>query len=52
MFWKTVKPLFTYKISHKEIKNFMTDGKALGDNLKISKTFNNSFRNRISTLCN
>ena len=45
-FWKTVKPLFSDKISHKDI-----DGKMITEDLPIAEIFNNYFSNISRGLC-
>ena len=50
-FLKTVKPLFSDKISRKDILNLTVDGKAITEDLPISEIFNNYFSNIIRSLC-
>ena len=45
-FWKTVKPLFSDKISHKDTISLKEDGKTITEVLPIAEIFNNLvFRN-------
>ena len=39
-FWKTVKPLFSDKISHKDIISLTEDGKTITEDLPIAEIFN------------
>ena len=50
-FWKTVKPLFSDKISHRDIISLMEDGKAITEDLSPAEVFNNYFNNVIQSLC-
>ena len=50
-FWKTVKPLFSDKISHKYIISLTEDGKTITEDLPIAEIFNNYFSNIIQSLC-
>ena len=50
-FWKTVKPLFSDKISHKDIISLTEDGKTITEDLPIAEIFNNYFSNVIRNLC-
>ena len=50
-FWKTVKPLFSDKISHKDIISLTEDGKTITEDLPIAEIFNNYFSNVIRSLC-
>ena len=50
-FWKTVKPLFSDKISHGNIISLMEDGKAVTEDLPPAEVFNNYFSNVIQSLC-
>ena len=50
-FWKTVKPLFSDKISHKDIISLREDGKTITEDLSIAEIFNNYFSNVIRSLC-
>ena len=49
-FWKTIKPLFSYKISHKERINFAENDTVLGDNQVVADRFNNYFNNIVTNL--
>ena len=46
-FWKTVKPLFSDKISQKDIISLKEDGKTITEDLPIAEIFNNYFSNII-----
>ena len=50
-FWKTVKPLFSDKITHKDIISLTEDGKTMTEDLPIAEIFNNYFSNVIRSLC-
>ena len=50
-FWKTVKPLFSDKISHKDIISLTQDGKTITEDLPIVEIFSNYFSNVIRSLC-
>ena len=50
-FWKTVKPLFSDKISHKDIISLTEDGKTITEKLPIAEIFNNYFSGVIRRLC-
>ena len=50
-FWKTVKPLFSDKISHKNIISLTEDRKIITEDLLIAEIFNNYFSNVIQSLC-
>ena len=50
-FWKTVKPLFSGKISHRDIISLTEDGKTITEDLQIAEIFNNYFSNVIRSLC-
>ena len=50
-FWKTVKPLFSDKISHKDIISLTEDGKTITEDLPIAEIFNNYFSRVILSLC-
>ena len=50
-FWKTVKPLFSDKISHKDIISLTEDGKIITEDLPIAEIFNNYFSNVSRGLC-
>ena len=50
-FWKTVKPLFSDKISHKDIISLTEDVKTITEDLPIAEIFNNYFSNVIRSLC-
>ena len=50
-FWKTVKPLFSDKISHKDIISLTEDGKIITEDLPIAEIFNNYFSNVSRSLC-
>ena len=52
MFLKTVKPLFSDKICHKEIVNLTENGKVLTQDMEIAKAFNSYFKSIVQTLCN
>ena len=49
-FWKTIKPLFSYKISHKERINFAENDTVLGDDQVVADRFNNYFNNIVKNL--
>ena len=51
MFWKTVKPLISDKISRKDIISLTEDGKTITEDLQIPGIFNNYFSNVIRSLC-
>ena len=50
-FWKTVKSLFSDKISHKDIISLTEDGKTIPEDLQIAEIFNNYFSNVVRSLC-
>ena len=50
-FWKTVRPLFSDKISHKDIISLTEDGKTITEDLPIAEIFNNYFSNVSRSLC-
>ena len=50
-FWKTVKPLFSDKTSHKDIISLTEDRKTITEDLPIAEIFNNYFSNVIRSLC-
>ena len=54
-FWKTVKPLFSDKISHQDISHqdisLTKDGKTITEDLQLAEIFNNYFSNVIRSLC-
>ena len=50
-FWKTVKPLFSAKISHKDIISLTEDGKTITEDLPIAEIINNYFSTVIRSLC-
>ena len=50
-FWKTVKPLFSDKISHKDTISLTEDGKTITEDLPIAEIFNNYFSTVIRSLC-
>ena len=50
-FWKTVEPLFSDKISHKDIISLTEDGKIITEDLPIAEIFNNYFSNASRGLC-
>ena len=50
-FWKTVKPLFSDKISLKDIISLTENGKTITGDLPIAEIFNNYFSNVIRSLC-
>ena len=49
-FWKTVKPLFSDKISHKETINLAVNDTILSDDQAVADTFNNYFNNIVKNL--
>ena len=49
-FWKTVKPLFSDKISHKETINLAVNDTNLSDDQVVADTFNNYFNNIVKNL--
>ena len=49
-FWKTVKPLFSDKISHKETINLVESGKILSGHQVAADKFNNYFNNIVKNL--
>ena len=49
-FWKTVKPLFSDKISHKETINLVENDTVLRDDQVVADTFNNYFKNIVKNL--
>ena len=49
-FWKTIKPLFSDKISHKERINFAENDTVLGDDQVVADRFNNYFNNIVKNL--
>ena len=51
-FWKTVKPLFSDKISHKETINLAVNDTILSDDQVVADTFNNYFNNIVKNLLN
>ena len=50
-FWKTIKPLFSEKISHKDIISLTEDRKTITEDLQVAEIFNNYFINIIRILC-
>ena len=50
-FWKTVKPLFSDKISQKDIISLTEDGKIITEDLPKAEIFNNYFSNVSRGLC-
>ena len=50
-FWKTVIPLFSDKVSHKDIISLTEDGKAISEDLPIAEIINNYFSTVIQSLC-
>ena len=50
-FWKTIKPLFSEKISQKDIISLTEDGKIINEDLPIAEIFNNYFSNVSRGLC-
>ena len=50
-FWKTIKQLFSDKISHKDIISVTEDGKIITENLPAAEIFNNYFSNVSPGLC-
>ena len=49
-FWKTVNPLFSDKIFHKETINLVENDTTLSDNRVVTDTFNNYFNNIVKDL--
>ena len=49
-FWKTVKPLFSDKISHKETINLAVNDTILSEDQVVADTFNNCFNNIVKNL--
>ena len=49
-FWKTVKPLFSDKISHKETINLAVNDTVLSDDQVVADTFNNYSNNIVKNL--
>ena len=49
-FWKTVKPLLSDKISHKETIKLAVNDTILSDNQVVADTFNNYFNNIVKNL--
>ena len=49
-FWKTVKPFFSDKISHKETINLAMNDTILSDDQVVADTFNNYFNNSVKKL--
>ena len=49
-FWKTAKPLFSDKISHKETINLAVNDTILSDDQVVADTFNNYFNNIVKNL--
>ena len=49
-FWKTVKPLFSDKISHKETINLAVNDTILSEDQLVADTFNNYFNNIVKNL--
>ena len=49
-FWKTVKPLFPDKISHKETISLAVNGTILSDDQVVADTFNNYYNNIVKNL--
>ena len=49
-FWKTVKPLFSDKISYKETINLAERDTILSDDQVVAGTFNNYFKNIVKSL--
>ena len=49
--WKTVKLLFSDKISHRDIISLTEDGKTITEDLQIAEKLNNYFSNVIRSLC-
>ena len=49
-FWKTVKPLFSDKISHKGIIDLAVNDAILSDDQVVADTFNNYFNNIVKNL--
>ena len=43
MFWKTVKSLFSDKLTHKEVINLAEDREMLDNDNNVAETFNNYF---------
>ena len=50
-FWKTVKPLFSDKTSHRDKISLKEDRKTITEDLQIAEIFNNCFSNAIRSLC-
>ena len=50
-FWKSVKPLFSDKISRKDIISLTENGKTITEDLSIAEIFNNYFSDVIRSLC-
>ena len=48
--WKTVKPLLSDKISHKETIKLAVNDTILSDNQVVADTFNNYFNNIVKNL--
>ena len=46
-FWKTVKPLFSDKISHKETIDLAVNDTILSEDQVVADTFNNYFNNMV-----
>ena len=51
-FWKTIKPLFSDKISHKETINLVENDIILSDDQVVADTFNNYCNNIVKNLLN
>ena len=49
-FWKSVKPLFSDKITVKEIINLTENGEILSSDTDIADTFNDYFSNVVQNL--
>ena len=50
-FWKTIKPLFLDKISHRALISLTKDGKTINEDLQVAEIFHNYFNNVICSLC-
>ena len=49
-FWNTTKPLFSDKGGGKDNITLVNGGKIISDDLELAKTFNNFFKNTVSSL--
>ena len=50
--WKTVKQLFSGKISRRDIISLTEDGQTITEDLQIAEIFNNYFSKAIRSFCN